>query len=407
MVLNLLKVMLKEEIRIHTKLFPAIFFYLTPILLFLFSLIFSTFAIDISKLKTFVYLLFLIMGIASGAYGFQMREIYLRKFPHTNFLLYSYYALPIKNWEMGISMFLKDLIFFSLTLFLPLTFGIFHLSLFPILYSFSLFLLGNSISFLLSNLYNKKLLLILSLIFSATIIYLSIFNFFEKIFFPILLFLIYFSLSLKTIDFEYKSKNLRYRNEFSNAKDPFISKEIIDLKRSYGIFRIAFSFLIPIFLVFFLFYLFDSVGLSVNKFLFFSMMVGFLGVSSYDTLIEFDRWDFYSILPLKKSKLIRNKIKVSLIISLPIVILLTGIYTAFNILSLIIAVLSLFYVLSVIVFLIGMDLPLLFDIRRILMFAAFILPYFLILFFNLNPIYLSIFAFLSVVLLKFGIERFD
>ncbi|MFH7882257.1 MAG: hypothetical protein QW140_00875 [Candidatus Aenigmatarchaeota archaeon] len=405
--------MLKEEVRIHTHLFPSIFFYLFPVMIFLFSFFLKFVIQDTFFLTNLFFIVVFFTGFSSGGYGVQAREIYLRKFPHLNFLLYSYLAMPIENSKIMLALFSKEVIFHFFWFLLPFVFGIFGFSISVLIQSIILFLFANSLSFLLSNLYNRKILFISTLIISAILIF-SLFNF--MIHYPagtLLATAFIFYLSLKTVDFEYYSKKVYHKNLFDSLikyfKSPLISKDFIDLKRSYGIFRIAFSFILPVIITFFIFTIFKKLGIIfMPEDVFYSLMLGLVSISVYATLIEFDRWDYYAILPLKRSDLIKSKLKSSLVIAIPLLLVSISLIARATLTNFLIGLVSMFYIISILVYLIGLEVSLLFDVRRILVFALLFAPYFLLIILSPNIyLILLIFSLISLLFFKFGLNRFD
>ncbi|MCS7123742.1 MAG: hypothetical protein RMJ17_04235, partial [Candidatus Aenigmarchaeota archaeon] len=383
------------------------FFYSLPFFVFVFSFFLSAFILDVYSLLKFFALLFIIIGIGTGGYTIHFREVYLRKFPHLNFLLYSYYSIPLKNEIIILSLFLKEIVFFTFWIFLPMVFGFFKFDFYVLFISFSFFILGNSLTFLLTNFLNKKSIFFPILI--ASIAFLSIF--FDFLFshpsLNILFSILFITISFKYLDLEYKSKTKIHENCFRKIyrlfRHPIVSKDFLDLKRSYGIARICFSIVLPLFLLYFLFRITIAIGIQIDFKNFFSMMIGFLTISVYDILNEFDRWVFYSVLPLKKSNVIKSKIVSSLIISIPIILVFS--YIKFT--NFLISLVSMLYLLSIITFIVGMETMLLFDLRRMILFSLmFVLFFITILFFPLTH-YLAIFFFISLALLYFAPNRFD
>jgi len=219
--------------------------------------------------------------------------------------------------------------------------------------------------------------------------------------------------SLKTVNFEYYSKKIHHRNYFDALikyfKSPLVSKDLIDLKRSYGIFRIAFSFILPFIVTVFIFQIFKFIGIiSISKDVFYSLMLGLISVSVYATLIEFDRWEYYAIFPLKKSDVIKSKLKTSFLISLPLLLISISLMAKPSIQNFFIGIISMLYIISLLVYLIDLEVGLLFDTRRIIVFSLLFAPYFLsIMLFPNILITLLIFFLISLLLLKFGLRRFD
>jgi hypothetical protein len=418
MIFELFKLMLKEEVRIHTKLFPAFFFYIFPFIAFLISLMLALLVSDVSFLVKLFLLIAFFIGFSSGAYGLQSREIFLRKFPHSNFLLYSYFAMPIKNEVIIFALFLKEITFMFFWFLLPFFIGLFIFNPAVILNAGALFLLGNSITFFLSNVYNKKKIFYPSLLLIGIFLLLS-FNILAQIFWlDIILFLGMFALAMKTIDLEYYSKKVFHKDMFDRLmkflRSPLLTKDFIDLKRSYGFARIIISVIFPIITVYVLLTIFQkvlgpNVGLFVNAGVFYSLMLGMVSLAVYDTMVEFDQWDYYSIFPLRKSDLIKSKLKSSLVITIPMLFILVFVLAKENfIFNVFIAGVSMLYFISLIAYLVGLETRMLLDLRKIAFFSFLFVPYFLLVLFSVQlGVVLPLFFVFSLILLVLGIKKFD
>jgi hypothetical protein len=418
MIFELFKLMMKEEVRIHTKLFPAVFFYLFPFVAFAFSFIISILFNDVAYLASLFMVVVFFAGITSGAYGIEARELYLRKFPHTNFLLYSYFAMPIRNEIILMAMFLKEVTFSFFWFLLPFLIGFFSFNPVLIANAVMLFLFANSLSFLLSNLYNKGKVFYPALLLSALLIAIFFGIISSNYLISAVLFIATFASAMKTVNLEYHSKRTFHQSMFDGLikylRSPLVVKDMIDLKRSYGIARIIVSAVFPIIVVYILLMVFQKImganlGAVINPDSFYSLMLGVASLAVYDTMVEFDKWDFYSILPMKKSDLIKSKLKSSVLITIPILLALIFVLTRFDILfNFAIGLASMLYFISIIVFIVGLDTNMLLDARRILLFSAFFAPYFMLVLFSVQTILVLITSFvLSLVLLSFGIRRFD
>jgi hypothetical protein len=418
MIFDLFKLMLKEEVRIHTKLFPAFFFYLFPFIAFFISLILALLINDVSFLAKLFLLIAFFVGFSSGAYGLQSREIFLRKFPHSNFLLYSYFAMPIKNEIILFALFLKEITFMFLWFLLPFLFGLFIFNPAIILNAIALFLFGNSITFFLSNIYNKKRIFYPSLAIIGLFLLLSFNILVQSFLLDMILFIGMFALAMKTIDLEYFTKKVFHEDMFDRLvkflKSPLLTKDFIDLKRSYGFARIAISIIFPIITVYVLLAIFQKLlgpaaSLVVNANVFYSLMLGMISLAVYDTMVEFDQWDYYSIFPLKKSDLIKSKLKSSLVIAVPMLFVSVFLLARENfVFNLLISGVSMLYFISLIAYLVGLETRSLLDLRKISLFALLFVPYFLLVLFSAQlSLVLPIFFVFSLILLKFGIEKFD
>jgi hypothetical protein len=220
-------------------------------------------------------------------------------------------------------------------------------------------------------------------------------------------------ISLKTVDFEHYSKKVHHKNYFDALikyfKSPLVSKDLIDLKRSYGIFRVAFSFILPLIVVIFIFEIFKLFGIvTISRDVFYSLMLGLVSISVYATLIEFDRWEYYAIFPLKKSDAIKSKLKTSFIISLPLLLISISLMTKPSLENFLIGIVSMLYIISLLVYLIDLEVSLFFDTRRIFIFSLFFAPYFIGVLLTPNVLLILLTFFLiSLLLIKFGLEKFD
>jgi hypothetical protein len=97
----------------------------------------------------------------------------------------------------------------------------------------------------------------------------------------------------------------------------FVSKDILDLKRSEGGFgKLIFSFLLPVVLIWMLLSALGKILPALNTLILFSLVLGVLSSSMYNWLTEYDIFTSYAFFPLKVSDMIKNKLNSYLFLNL-------------------------------------------------------------------------------------------
>jgi len=285
-----------------------------------------------------------------------------RRFGQVNFTVSAPILLPVQFKTTFFAFFFHDVIFYILVTIIPLTVGLL-LSvpisgilvtsiLFLAFILFLSFLLGISFSFFMSSVYmkNYRLFLIIFALILGLIGSSFIYNWLDYgLIFPTLKFQIvrawqYFIYSLVLIiaftasasvlieeRIERPHKNFTtelpkriQQFKFTGDYSSLVAKEFIDLVRSRTLTKILFSFAVPLIFITFLSW-FVNTGLDIPvKFniVFYGGMVGFFGMMIYSWQNNTDVIEFYQVLPISVSQVIKSKIIVFALIS-------SGISTSF------------------------------------------------------------------------------
>jgi hypothetical protein len=91
---------------------------------------------------------------------------------------------------------------------------------------------------------------------------------------------------------------------------PLVAKELSDVRRSKMITRIAFSFILPLFMIsLFSWLVYRGMGIPIEfNIIFYGSMVGFFGILIYSWLNIADEPDFYDFLPVNVAHIIKAKL---------------------------------------------------------------------------------------------------
>ncbi len=464
--MEIFKNMMKEEWRIHSTMFGGKTFAFFPIMLLIFSFIntlFLPFMRNMLSLREIVYLahyIFLVAGFSVGTFGILGRDVMNRRFGETSLIIFSSKNLPLSERRLLFNFLLKDVLYYFILWILPFIsgFGIASpLLSIPYFYTFLLlitlslsFLIGLSISFFLSILFirSRNICLAAVAVGISSILYFLILYGAERwyslleIFPPLEYFLkrnplqilfsvsIIFFLSLISIILiktDYPGRKRGYSNSFDNIASifgftrysPIIAKDFLDLKRSEGgMGKVVFSFLLPIMMVWFLFYIFMRALPSINFPVIFSIFLGIISPSIYNWLTEFESLSTYKILPLKISMVMKSKVMLYSIFNiLPIAIIVTTIILfdhALHIFPVIIAFASLsFYSLSITVYLMGLHPNILiYNPKIFLLYSSMIIPFTVIFtLLTILNVYFLAFTFplllLAFYILKYAYNKWD
>jgi len=365
--LILLKIMIKEEWRLHTSLFEKRMFASFPLLIGIISFIASFFLPFFAQVMAYpqifqsAHYIFIFFGVSIGAFGLFGREVMNRRFGQASLLAYSSRSLPISERTIFTNFFIKDILFYILLWILPITLGFTLATPFIQINTLSAiiacstlmlsFLIGLSIVFFLSTLYahSNKILIILLIIATLLVIYLTKFQSIpiksllipyslyynpsiNKIIILLLLISIPSTLSLAFIKVDYPERKKQYNNKLTDltkklkfsAYAHYIAKDFLDLKRSEGgLGKIIFSFLFPIGLTWLFLYIFLELIPTVKAIMIFAIFLGIVSSSIYNMLTAFDTFNPYMFLPVKVSMIIKSKIiSYALINTLSLVILI-------------------------------------------------------------------------------------
>jgi hypothetical protein len=343
---NLLTLHLKEEWRMMTsyfnskKLFIAFPFVLLVIGFFMASLIpFIEKAFNMKELVTAFHFLLLVYGLFVGGFGFFADEVAERWFKDVNLLIHMHHVLPMSFRRIFVWFYVKDIIYYLLLTLFPLFLGSFLSMVIPlsvfvkVMVSLILsFLIGVSTSFLISSLYVRTRLSLI--VVGAALIVLTQFSYTD---FPPLAFLfkkdslslvvsvsIFMCFSALSLIIT-KPVTRRASRTFSKTglfsqMDPYLAKEIIDVKRSGTWQIIITSYVFPLLFLYGIFY-FSQRLLNFElriPLLFYAVFMGYLSTLVYSWLNNIDPPSPLVILPVSTAHIIKKKVNLFLIFSFSI-----------------------------------------------------------------------------------------
>jgi hypothetical protein len=434
--LEILTSMIKEEWRIHSKLFGGAMFALFPVILavmvFFGSLTIPilNFIIPTSQLMIVMQYVFVLFGLSVGSFGLFGREVMNRRFGHASMLAYSSRTLPISERRILANFLVKDILYYFVLWILPFAVGFAFASPFisvNFFYSLSLlliitlsFLVGLSVAFILSTLYAHSIKLLLVFMTMATATGLILMSYFgvslssivfsyipsaRQIALSLLLIIVPSSISLMFPKVDYPQKKRLYKNSLNRLSrlfwfsryPTFISKDFLDFNRSEGgIGKIILSFLLPLSIIWVLIFVFLKFIPFLNLFIVFSIFLGIISSSFYNWFTEYDAFNFYAFLPIKVSTVMKSKVASYAIINTVSLAVLLVVTLLMNQTSYLLPALCSFlsvsaYTLSITVYLAGLSPNImLYNAKIFLQYLLLISPILLVMVFLslLNPLYL-------------------
>jgi MFS family permease len=377
--MHLLRLMLREEYRLHVSYSSARMFLAMPAFVFLISLVTSLTlrnlqgTIDLEEMMLGLNSGACLYGISVGALGFMGRTYVERRQGKYNYVVAMPALFPMSYRSTFLGMYVRDIVFYMVLILGPAALGL--ASAAPLVgYSYyavlsvSLtlvlsFLSGISLSFAVSVIGSRSRVALFVMI-GAVISLLIGFGarlYGMEAFLPSIGFQMamppfgldsgrawyYLALSVlsflglsalaimcvaETYDGEVKRRPSRqeilpsYLRRFAFARSyrPLLAKDAVDLLRSGTIGKISFTFIAPLtFLSFSTWYVNNGLNVPVGfNLVFYASMVGFFGVMLYSWLTNMDTVDYYETLPVSPTKLIRSKLMMFLLLT-------TGISTSF------------------------------------------------------------------------------
>jgi hypothetical protein len=351
---NLLSYLALEEKRIHEAfiqkgkflLFPAVIFSLSFFALLPFGIYRQVAGfLDLNVISNLIFFLF---GATIGSFGLSGKSVLSLRFGELRFLPYSYQILPITQRRMFRYYVLKEIIFYLLFFILPVSLSAllaFPLNDIPLSDSFFFslsicfsFLFGMGLSFIFSSIYQRKrgigkaILLLFTVFFAydrgSAISGLFLPNFVTYTKSPDSVFLNIIACTLLPIlsiaifrptypvfeikHFKDQFKRLKRRISILGKEAPFVSKDLVEMKRSVGAStKLIFLFFIPLFFSsLILFYVKKLIYLTPRSFyLFYSLISGIIALTVYHFITEFDFPKMYAHLPVDGRKILRSKFK--------------------------------------------------------------------------------------------------
>jgi hypothetical protein len=352
--MTILKLMLKEEIRLQASFFNRSYFLLSSVVIILFTFILGASlpmlrrAVAIDDMLLVAHWILLFYGFGVGGFALFGERILERRFGSVSLLLGSGYTLPLRFRRLYILFYIKDTLYYVFVTILPMILGLAlssHLasisfsSLFFLFVSLTLsFLLGISSSVLMFAVLARSRAAV-SFMAIAGGIYLGITGVDMKeiagelptlIFFyshsldivlgitmasVVLVALSSFFIKEAPVPHERKAKEVyrkiaRMTSQFVSKYGPVLSKDLIDLVRSGIVFPVILTFLMPLLFLYAVTWFIESVMLWDFSFslLFYAAMVGFFCTLLYSWLSSIDISECYNSLPLSMSSVIRAKL---------------------------------------------------------------------------------------------------
>ncbi len=367
----LLRLMMKEEFRVHASYSSRSMFLAFPIIICLFSLVIAVSsqrllmytplgdAILLLHLSVFLY------GLSVGAFGFLGRQYLERKNGTRNYIVTMPALLPMRLRQTFLGMYVRDALFYVALLLAPATLGLalsvpltgFHLTSIAILFGASLldFLVGMSLSFFVSTLYMRSRVGFgasvagVSAVFAAAGAFrwipvswilpgLAAHDVLPPFADHVGEALLYVGAGLLVVAAlvggavalvpdRYEPQAVIAREELTRyvtlfARFPrygtLLAKEFVDLKRSGTFAKMFFSFVAPLLFLSFTAW-FVRYGLQVPvgfNTVFYAGMVGFFGVMLYNWLNNVDAMDYLATIPVSVPQVIRAKLLAFLLMTM-------------------------------------------------------------------------------------------
>jgi hypothetical protein len=361
--LELFRLMMKEEYRLHVSYSSRQMFFTMPLFITLITAFFaSTFSmlsdtIDLVDMVTLTQLGIFLYGVSVGTFGFLGRTYVERRYGRINFIVTMPFLIPITFRRTFLGMYLRDIAFYSVLILLPAFLGLLIAALI-VPYSlvsvglmfmalFMSFLLGISLSFAISVLYTRSLAA-----FAVVVVGLMVFlagagmldlyplgtavpSLGMQLHFPpfqddlsgsavyLLACLAWFALftyvALSLVPNEFVSKRSRYEERYIRFRDrlhlfrnydSLLAKEMVDVARSGMVSKMLFAYIAPLlFLSLSTWYINTGLDIPVGfNAVFYAGMVGFFGVLMYNWLTNTDLNDYYETLPVDVPMIIRVKL---------------------------------------------------------------------------------------------------
>jgi hypothetical protein len=423
----LLKQLVKEEWRLHKSLSGGVGSTLFPLIIFVIASL-CAFASQVLLRGLSMVTLILILHVASVGYGFFVggfgalaENIMTRRLGQVNLLLQLPQTYPITFRKMMALFYMKDSIFYLTYTFVPMVLalglvgGFFGYSLIGValigVTTFLAFLLGMGVSFVISAVVLRSKLLgaAVSLMLLLAVLLVWPMSVIEP--YQLILPLGYWvarssvwllgasaaavvlgAIGVWMMRERFEVSYRRYPESYLRIETVLgmlrghtvlVAKEWLELVRSGSLTPIIGGYSLHLIAVYFISWIFENgLGLSLGfNVLFFSALVGFLGVLTYSSLTSIEHNEYLNVMPVSVDYLVKAKIIVYLlvtsVITVSYVILIGYIKGELALvpLAFIVAACNSVYVVAVTAYLTGLwTNTMFFEVKTILGFSAFILP---------------------------------
>ena len=360
---GLLRLMLREEYRVHTGYSGRLAFLAFPVIITVFSL-----AIAVTSERLFAYtpisdaILLLhasvfLYGLSVGAFGFLGRQYLERTNGTRNYLIAMPGILPMRLRRTFLGMYVRDAIFYVGLLLAPATLGLivsipfthFRITSIGVLFGAALlsFVLGMSLSFFVSILYMRNQILFVISVAGVTSLFAAagttrtlplswilpglaahkqlppfptnLNGAAQSILSGLGILVALVAGAVLLVPEQYEPRTVAAREKLPRLVGrlkrlrgyaPLLSKEFVDLQRSGTYAKMFFSFVTPLLFLSFTAW-FVRYGLQVPvgfNTVFYAGMVGFFGVILYNWLNNVDATDYLATLPVSVPQVIRAKL---------------------------------------------------------------------------------------------------
>lgn len=368
---GLLRLMMKEEFRVHASYSGRTMFLSFPVIICLFSL-----AIAISSGRLLAYtplgdailllhLSVFLYGLSVGAFGFLGRQYLERKNGTRNYIVTMPAILPMRLRRTFLGMYLRDGLFYVALLLAPATLGLllsvpftgFRVTSIAVLFGAALldFLVGMSLSFFVSTLYMRSRAAFGASVAGVSAVFAAAGAFrwipvswilpglaAHDLLPPfagnaaqaallagggLLVVAGLVAASVALVPDRYEPAAVVAREELTRYASLFarfprygtlLAKEFVDLKRSGTFAKMFFSFVAPLlFLSFTAWFVRYGLRIPVGfNTVFYAGMVGFFGVMLYSWLNNVDAMDYLATIPVSVPQVIRAKLLAFLLMTM-------------------------------------------------------------------------------------------
>ncbi|MEK6851529.1 MAG: hypothetical protein AABY30_03210 [Candidatus Thermoplasmatota archaeon] len=372
----LLRLMLREEYRMHTTYTSRHMFLAFPVLVTVLAFASAATAPNylavtpLPEILLVLHIAVFLYGLSVGAFGFLGRQFQERATGFRNYLVTQPSLLPMSFKRTFLGMYVRDAVFYLLLILVPVTGGLFlsipfsHFRVTSILLLFGAalisFLAGMSLSFFMSSLYVRSAPAFTAMAAGLTAVFATYgitrgtgasiipeaflipglavqvnvpplaplgWSAFGNALAGIGLILLLFAGAVALVSDQYEPKSTNAGDELPGLEArlrafrrhrTLLAKELLDLKRSGTPVKMFFSFVTPlIFLSFTVWFVRTGLAIPIGfNTVFYAAMVGTFGISLYNWLNNVDAMDYMSTLPLNVPQVIRVKLLAYLLLTL-------------------------------------------------------------------------------------------
>ncbi|MCU0861403.1 MAG: hypothetical protein MUE65_03690 [Methanomassiliicoccales archaeon] len=360
--LDVLRLMLREEYRLHVSYSSPRVFFSMPAYVFAIALFFASTlpmmeaSIPIQDMLLFVNAGIFVYGLSVGAFGFLGKTYLERRYGRTNFLVAMPFLLPFTFRRAFASMYLRDVLFYVVLILVPGLLGVlmstlvvdYRLASVAAAFTAVLlsFLLGISFSFLVSVLYIRTRVAFLAMMlgFAMAIVAYGIGLIPLSLLLPswgfqsnlrplgddlsaaawYLAASLLASAAMATMAVllvreaplgkatKVKESYPRFFDAFRPARSlqALLSKEFSDMARSGGVSKMLLAYVVPLLLLSFTtWYVNNGLAIPVGfNTVFYAAMVGSFGIMLYSWIANQDAVDYLETLPVSVPQVIKGKL---------------------------------------------------------------------------------------------------